>query len=83
MSEKSSISAPSGDDAAPSRAHVFGRAVHQATLLRGRRMVSAPYEQAGQIKAVVCVQVRQQDVHRVGVGVALQGTQHAATEIED
>jgi len=46
-------------------------------------MVSAPYEQAGQIKAVVCVQVRQQDVHGVGVGVPLQGTQHAATEIED
>src|SRR6185295_11213915 len=60
-----------------------GRAVHHAALLRGRRMVSAPYEQAGQIKAVVCVQVRQQNVHGVGVGVPLQGTQHAATEIED
>ena len=46
-------------------------------------MVPAPYEQAGQIKTVVCVQVRQQHVHGVGVRVTLQGTQHAATEIED
>ena len=59
------------------------RAVHQAALWRGRRMVAPPNEQPGQVEAMVGVQVRQQDVHRVGVGVALQRAEHAASEIDD
>ena len=32
---------------------------------------------------MVGVQVRQQDMHRVGVGVALQRAEHTAAEIDD
>ena len=46
-------------------------------------MVAPPDEQAGKIEAVVGMQVRQQYVHRVGVGVALQRTEHAAAEVDD
>ena len=83
MSEKSSISPPSGDDAAPSRAHVFAGPYISAALRRGRRVIAPPHEQAGQVEAVVGVQVREQDMHRVGVGMALQRAQHSAAEIDD
>ena len=39
-------------------------------------------QQAGKIEAVVGVQMRQQDVHRVRIGMALQRTEHASAEIE-
>ena len=58
------------------------RAVHHAALLGRRRVVAPPHEQAGQIEAVVGVQMRQQHVHRVGVGVALQRAEHTTTEVE-
>ena len=83
MSEKSSISPPSGDDAAPSRAHVFAGPYISAALPGGRRVIAPPHEQAGQIQAVVGVQMREQDMHGVGVGVALQRAKHSAAEIDD
>jgi hypothetical protein len=46
-------------------------------------MVAPPDEQAGKVEAVVGVQVRQQDVHRVGVRMALQRAEYAAAEIDD
>ena len=45
-------------------------------------MVAAPDEQPGQVEAMVGVQVRQQDVYRVGVGMTLQRAEHAAAEID-
>ena len=45
-------------------------------------MVAPPHEQAGQIQAVVGVQVRQQDLHFAGIGVALQRSQDAAAEVD-
>ena len=46
-------------------------------------MVAPPDEQAGQVEAMVGVQVRQQDVHRVRIGVALKRTEHTTPEIDD
>ena len=46
-------------------------------------MVAAPNEKARQIEAMVGVQVRKQDVYRVGIGVALKRAEHTAPEIDD
>ena len=45
-------------------------------------MIAPPDEQAGQVEAVVGVQVREQHMHRVGVGVTLQGAKHSTAEID-
>ncbi len=59
------------------------RAVHHAALVGRRRVVAPPHEQAGQVEAVVGMQVREQHVHRVGIGVTLQRAEHSAPEIDD
>ena len=82
MSVKSSISPPSGDDAAPSRDQVSAGPYISARPLGGDRMVAAPDEQAGQIEAVVGVQMRQQHAHGAGIGVPLQRAEHAAAEVD-
>ncbi len=83
MSEKSSISPPSGDDAAPSRAHVFAGPYIRPRSGGGRRVIAPPHEQAGQVQAVVGMQMREQHMHRVGVGMALQRAEHSAAEVDD
>ena len=83
MSEKSSISPPSGDDAAPSRAHVFAGPYIKPRCCGRRRVVAPPHEQAGQVQTVVGVQVREQHMDRVGVGVTLQRAKHSTPEIDD
>ncbi|SHT15407.1 Uncharacterised protein [Mycobacteroides abscessus subsp. abscessus] len=46
-------------------------------------MIAAPHEQAGQVQAVIGVQVRQQDRDRSRVGKTLQRAQDTATEVDD
>ncbi len=46
-------------------------------------MVTTPDEQAGKVEAMVGVKMRQQNMHRVGVCMALQRTKHSAAEIDD
>ena len=45
-------------------------------------MVAAPDEQSRQVKAVIGVQVRQQNVDRTRIGVPLQRAEYATTEVD-
>ena len=45
-------------------------------------MVTPPNKEARQIEAMVGVQMRKQDVHRVRIGVALKRAEHTAPEID-
>jgi hypothetical protein len=58
-------------------------AVHDSALSSRFGVVATPDEQPRQIKAMIGVQMGQQDVHLVGVGVALQRPEHAAAEVDD
>jgi hypothetical protein len=46
-------------------------------------VVPPPHEQAGQVQAVICVQVREQHMHRVGVGMALQRAEDSTPEVDN
>jgi hypothetical protein len=45
-------------------------------------MVPAPNEQPGQIKTVVGMKVGEKNVNRVGVGMALQRSEHSTAEVD-
>ena len=68
MSEQSSISPPRATT--PPHAPRVRRAVHEARP-RGRRMIAPPHEQAGQVQAMIGMQMREQLMYRVRVGMAL------------
>jgi hypothetical protein len=46
-------------------------------------VIAPPHEQARKVKTVVCMQMREEYVHRIRIGIPLQRTQHATTEIEN
>ena len=45
-------------------------------------MVAPPNEKPWKVETMIGMQVRQQNMHRVGIGVPLQCTEHAAAEVD-
>ena len=64
MSEKSSSSPPSGEDAAASRVQVSLGPYMRPRPFAGVGVVAAPHEQTRKVQAVIRMQMRQQDVDR-------------------
>ena len=46
-------------------------------------MIAPPNEKPRKVEAMIGMQVREQNVHRVGIGVALKRAEHTAPEIDD
>ena len=45
-------------------------------------MVAAPHEPTRQVQAVVCVEMREQNIDGARIGVTLKGTEHATAEVD-